>query len=247
MTPQKNRIWELDALRGICILGMMVVHFVFDLNEFAGLGLTMPGWFNFCQRYGHILFILISGICATLASRSFRRGVIVFCAGLLVTGVTLFMVCVLKFNRSLSIFFGILHLLGICMMLFPLFKKLPVWALAVLGAGFVALGVWLAALEPVAVSFPSAQGLLLGAIGIHPAGFYSGDYFPIFPNLGWFLLGAVLGRTAYRRRESLLPRVNSDFWLLRFFRFCGRHSLWIYLLHQPVIYGVLSAAAVLFA
>ncbi len=246
MTPQKNRIWELDALRGICILGMMVVHFVFDLIEFAGLGLTMPGWFNFCQRYGHILFILISGICATLASRSFRRGVIVFCAGLLVTGVTLFMVCVLKFNRSLSIYFGILHLLGLCMILFPLFKKLPVWALAVLGAGFVALGVWLAALEPVAVSFPSAQGLLLGAIGIRPAGFYSGDYFPIFPNLGWFLLGAVLGRTAYRRRESLLPKVNADFFLLRFFRFCGRHSLWIYLLHQPVLAGLTMLLAAFF-
>lgn len=246
MTPQKNRIWELDALRGICILGMMVVHFVFDLNEFAGLGLTMPGWFDFCQRYGHILFILISGTCVTLASRSFRRGVIVFCAGLLVTGVTLFMVCVLKFNRSLSIFFGILHLLGICMLLFPLFKKLPVWALAVLGAGFVALGVWLAALEPVAVSFPSAQGLLLGAIGIRPAGFYSGDYFPIFPNLGWFLLGAVLGRTVYRRRESLLPKVNADFFLLRFFRFCGRHSLWIYLLHQPVLAGLAMLLAAFF-
>ena len=246
MTPQKNRIWELDALRGICILGMMVVHFVFDLNEFAGLGLTMPGWFDFCQRYGHILFILISGTCATLASRSFRRGVIVFCAGLLVTGVTLFMVCVLKFNRSLSIFFGILHLLGICMMLFPLFKKLPVWALAVLGASFVALGVWLAALEPVAVSFPSAQGLLLGAIGIRPAGFYSGDYFPIFPNLGWFLLGAVLGRIAYRRRDSLLPKVNADFFLLRFFRFCGRHSLWIYLLHQPVLAGLTMLLAAFF-
>lgn len=246
MTPQKNRIWELDALRGICILGMMVVHFVFDLNEFAGLGLTMPGWFDFCQRYGHILFILISGICATLASRSFRRGMIVFGAGLLVTGVTLFMVCVLKFNRSLSIFFGILHLLGLCMILFPLFKKLPVWALAVLGAGFVALGVWLAALEPVAVSFPSAQGLLLGAIGIRPAGFYSGDYFPIFPNLGWFLLGAVLGRTAYRRRESLLPKVNADFFLLRFFRFCGRHSLWIYLLHQPVLAGLTMLLAAFF-
>ena len=246
MTPQKNRIWELDALRGICILGMMVVHFVFDLNEFAGLGLTMPGWFNFCQHYGHILFILISGICATLASRSFRRGMIVFGAGLLITGVTLFMVYVLKFNRSLSIYFGILHLLGICMMLFPLFKRLPVWALAVLGAGFVALGVWLAALEPVAVSFPSAQGLLLGAIGIRPAGFYSGDYFPIFPNLGWFLLGAVLGRTAYRRRESLLPRVNSDFWLLRFFRFRGRHSLWIYLLHQPVLAGLTMLLAAFF-
>lgn len=246
MTPQKNRIWELDALRGICILGMIVVHFVFDLNEFAGLGLTMPGWFNFCQHYGHILFILISGICATLASRSFRRGVIVFCAGLLVTGVTLFMVCVLKFNRSLSIFFGILHLLGLCMILFPLFKKLPVWALAVLGAVFLALGVWLTALEPVRMDFPSALGLLLGALGIRTTGFYSGDYFPIFPNLGWFLLGAVLGRTAYRRRESLLPKVNADFFLLRFFRFCGRHSLWIYLLHQPVLAGLTMLLAAFF-
>lgn len=246
MTPQKNRIWELDALRGICILGMIVVHFVFDLNEFAGLGLTMPGWFNFCQRYGHILFILISGICVTLASRSFRRGVIVFCAGLLVTGVTLFMVCVLKFNRSLSIFFGILHLLGLCMILFPLFKRLPVWALAVLGAVFLALGVWLTALEPVRMDFPSALGLLLGALGIRTTGFYSGDYFPVFPNLGWFLLGAVLGRTAYRRRESLLPKVNADFFLLRFFRFCGRHSLWIYLLHQPVLAGLTMLLAAFF-
>lgn len=245
MTQQKNRIWELDALRGICILGMIVVHFVFDLNEFAGLNLTPPAWFNFCQQYGHILFILISGICATLASRSFRRGVMVFCAGLLVTGVTLFMVYVLNFNRNLSIFFGILHLLGICMMLFPLFKKLPVWALSVLAAVFIALGWYLTTLKPVALSFPSAGGLLLGSLGIRTTGFYSGDYFPLFPNLGWFLLGAVVGRTAYRRKESLLPRVNSDFFLLRFFRFCGRHSLWIYLLHQPLLAGLTMLLAAL--
>ena len=246
MMQQKTRIWELDALRGICILCMIVVHFVFDLNEFGSLDLIMPGWFNFCQRYGHILFILISGICAALASRSFRRGMIVFGAGLLITGVTLFMVYVLKFNRSLSIYFGILHLLGLCMILFPLFKKLPVWALAILGAVFLALGVWLTALEPVRMDFPSAPGLLLGALGIRTTGFYSGDYFPVFPNLGWFLLGAVLGRTVYRRRESLLPSVNSDFWLLRFFRFCGRHSLWIYLLHQPVLAGLTMLIAAFF-
>lgn len=245
MTQQKNRIWELDALRGICILSMIVVHFVFDLNEFAALNLTTPAWFNFCQQYGHILFILISGICATLASRSFRRGVMVLCAGLLVTGVTLFMVYVLNFNRNLSIFFGILHLLGICMMLFPLFKKLPVWALSVLAAVFIALGWYLSTLKPVVLSFPSAGGLLLGSLGIRTTGFYSGDYFPLFPNLGWFLLGAVIGRTAYRRKESRLPRVNSGFFLLRFFRFCGRHSLWIYLLHQPLLAGLTMLLAAL--
>ncbi len=234
---KKQRICELDALRGLFLLCMIVIHFVFDLNEFAELSIQPPGWFNFLQKYGHILFILISGICATLASRSFRRGVIVFCAGLLITGVTLFMEFGLHF-RGLTIYFGILHLLGVCMMVFPLFKRLPVWSLAVLGAAFIAIGAWLALRQPVDVSFPSAGGILLGAVGVRPAGFYSSDYFPIFPNLGWFLLGAVIGRTAYRQKTTLLPRMNEEFCILRFLRFCGRHSLWIYLLHQPILAGL---------
>lgn len=233
----KQRIWELDALRGLCLLCMIVIHFVFDLGAFAGLQITTPGWFDFLQTYGHIFFILISGVCATLASRSFRRGVIVFAAGLLISAVTVFMEFVLKF-RGLSIYFGILHLLGLCMMLYSLFKRLPAWALAVLGTAFVATGVWLASLAHVSVKFPSFWGLLLSAVGIRPTGFYSADYFPLFPNFGWFLLGAFLGKTAYRRRESLLPKVNADFFLLRFFRFCGRHSLLIYLVHQPVLAGL---------
>lgn len=238
----KRRIWELDALRGLCLLCMIVIHFVFDLGAFAGLRFTTPAWFDFLQTYGHIFFILISGICATLASRSFRRGVIVFAAGLLISAVTVFMEFVLKF-KGLSIYFGILHLLGLCMMLYPLFKRLPAWALAALGAVFVALGVWLAARPPVGVEFPSVGGLLLGALGVRPKGFYSSDYFPLFPNFGWFLLGAFLGKTAYRKRESLLPKVNSDFFLLRFFRFCGRHSLLIYLVHQPVLAGLVMLFA----
>ena len=116
------------------------------------------------------------------------------------------------------------------MMLYPLFKRLPPWALALLGVAFVALGVWFDTLT-VSVWF-------LFPLGLKFDGFYSGDYFPLFPNLGWFLLGAFLGKTAYRRRTSLLPKVNADFFLLRFFRFCGGHSLWIYLLHQPVLTGL---------
>ena len=52
---------------------------------------------------------------------------------------------------------------------------------------------------------------------------------------GWFLLGAVIGRTAYRKKQSLLPRVNAANPVIRFFSFCGRHSLLIYMLHQPVL------------
>mgnify|MGYP000858602240 CR=1 FL=1 len=68
-------------------------------------------------------------------TRSFQRGVYVFGAALVISYVTFFMVNVLNFPSDMLIWFGILHLLGVCMMLFPLFKRLPVWALAVLGVG----------------------------------------------------------------------------------------------------------------
>ena len=75
----KNRVWELDALRGICILGVIIVHFVYDITElYALVQLDLPDIFLFVQRWGGVIFLLISGICATLGSRSVRRGAIVF-------------------------------------------------------------------------------------------------------------------------------------------------------------------------
>ena len=197
--PAKQRIWELDALRGLCILCMVAIHAFWDLSAFGGFAFDLPGWFLFCRQYGHILFILLSGLCATLASRSFQRGVYVFGAALVISYVTFFMVNVLNFPSDMLIWFGILHMLGVCMMLFPLFKRLPVWALAVLGVGFVALGVWFESFRiPVNFLFP---------LGLRAQGFYcGGDYFPLLPGFGWFLLGAVIGRTAYRKKQSLLPR-----------------------------------------
>lgn len=226
--PAKQRIWELDALRGLCILCMVAIHAFWDLSAFGGFTFDLPGWFLFCRQYGHILFILLSGLCATLASRSFQRGVYVFGAALVISYVTFFMVNVLNFPSDMLIWFGILHLLGVCMMLFPLFKRLPVWALAVLGVGFVALGVWFESFcIPMNFLFP---------LGLRAQGFYcGGDYFPLLPGFGWFLLGAVIGRTAYRKKQSLLPRVNAANPVIRFFSFCGRHSLLIYMLHQPVL------------
>ena len=143
--PAKQRIWELDALRGLCILCMVAIHAFWDLSAFGG--------FTF---------------------------------------------------------------------------DLPVWALAVLGVAFVALGVWFESFYiPVNFLFP---------LGLRAQGFYcGGDYFPLLPGFGWFLLGAVIGRTAYRKKQSLLPRVNAANPVIRFFSFCGRHSLLIYMLHQPVL------------
>lgn len=233
----KDRIWELDALRGLCILGMIAVHLVFDFVFFTDAEPNLPTWFSYIQQYGGLLFILISGICATLGTRTLRRGVIVFGAGLAVSYVTLFADFVVGVG-GIRIWFGILHLLGLCMVLYPLFRRLPWWALAVLGAAFVALGIWMETVR-VSVNF-------LFPLGLCGERFFTGsDFFPVFPGLGCFLLGAALGKTLYRSGKTRLPKVPSDYAPLRFLRFCGRNSLWFYLLHQPVLLGLTLLIAAL--
>lgn len=227
MNEKKERIWELDALRGLCLLGMIAVHLCFDLQVFGRLYFPIPAWFRLMQEYGHILFILISGICATLATRTVRRGLIVFGAGLLVSYVTLMLEFLGGFD-GLGIWFGILHLLGLCMLVYPLFRRLPFWALLLLGTAALALGVWM---QRFTVGTP-----FLLALGLRGSGVYLGaDYFPVFPNLGWFLIGAALGKTLYRRKASLLPRVSARNPVRRALCLIGRHSLELYLLHQPIL------------
>ena len=171
---KKQRIWELDAFRGICILGMIVVHAVLDTKGFGSTGNAV---FDFVREWGSLLFILISGICLTLGSKSVRRGLIVFAAGMLCTLVTWGMYKVGMECEGIIIRFGILH--------------------------------------------------------------SSSDYFPLLPNLGYFFVGIFLGRTLYAEKRSLMPKVNSSAAPIRFLSWCGRQSLFIYLLHQPVLYGVI--------
>ena len=228
--PRAGRIWELDALRGLCILCMVVIHFVFDLTYFGGLELKLPAWYLLIKNYGGIIFILISGICVTLGHHSARRGLIVFAAGMVITAVTVAMWQLAMAGRSILILFGVLHLLGCCMLLYPLYKKLPLPATAVIGVLFVVLGYYFLTLY---VDTP-----LLYPFGLRMEGMVSSDYFPLLPHMGFFMLGTVLGRTVYREKKTRLPRVNASAAPIRFFSFCGRQSLWIYLLHQPILYGI---------
>lgn len=230
----KKRIWELDAFRGICVLGMLIVHFVYDLTELYRLVSWQPGdTFAWVQRWGGVLFLLLSGICVTLGRRSIRRGLIVFGCGLVCTAVTVGMYRLGLSGNGIQIYFGVLHCLGMCMILWPVFRRLPWWVLLPLGLGIIVTGLWV--FEPMRVSYP-----WLLPLGIQPQGLITSDYFPLFPNLGFFLLGSALGKTLYRRQQSLLPWVNDRNFLLRFLQLCGRQSLWIYLLHQPVFSGLFA-------
>ena len=232
MANSKPRIWELDALRGVCILCVIVVHFLFDLSFFGGLDLTLPAWYVFIQEYGGAIFVVLSGVCVTLGSKSVRRGLIVFACGMLITAVTYGMYRLGMSGADVVVKFGVLHLLGVCMLVYPAFKKLPPAALTVLGlviaiTGYAIRGV----VVPQRWLFP---------LGLTYEGFTSSDYFPLFPQLGYFLIGAAIGKTAYREKRTFLPGAFQQTPVARFFCWCGRQSLFIYLLHQPIVYGLLE-------
>jgi len=77
-------------------------------------------------------------------------------------------------------------------------------------------------------------------LGIHPHGFYTLDYEPLFPWFGVILIGIAVGVWLYPKGNR---RFSLSFWgenvppVLKFFSFLGRHSLFVYLGHQPVILG----------
>lgn len=232
----KKRIWELDVLRGVAILGMVAVHLIYDMvyiYDMLELNSTVDALYTFLTEWGGVIFVALSGICITLGSHPVRRGLIVFAGGMLCTLVTWGMFKLDMQSEDIIIRFGVLHCLGICMLLWPLLKKLPVWAWAVLGVGMIVIGLQIQ--NKVILDAPALMPL-----GFIYPGFMSSDYFPLFPNLGYFLLGAVLGKLLYSKKVSLLPKVNDQFFLIRFFSACGRWSLPIYLLHQPLLTVVLE-------
>lgn len=231
----------LDELRGLVFINMLAYHTVWDLVWIFGMDW---GWYQ--GRAAYVwqqgicwTFILLSGFCVPLGHHTLRRGAVVFAGGALVTAAT-----VLAMPED-AVWFGVLTLLGSAMLLAglaePLLRRVPPQAgLAVCAALFVltrdvnqgTLGFegWaLAALPPALY-----RNLFTAFLGFPPEGFYSTDYFSLLPWLFLFLAGYYLHRAIGRERmeplrRSVCPPLG---WV-------GRHSLVLYLLHQPVIYGVL--------
>ncbi len=234
---KKERIWELDALRGFAVLCVVVIHFLFDLVYFLGLPIVFSPVYTFIQQYGGVIFVLISGISITLGSKSLLRGSIVFSCGMLITLITWVMARLGLADSSIVVRFGVLHLLGMCMLLYPVYRKASTQTLLTVGICFVILGYVFTTVR--------VEANWLFPLGLIRADFTSGDYFPLLPHLGWYMLGCALGRILYGEKKTLFPNFPKDFFLVRFFCLCGRHSLWIYLTHQPVVYGLIQLFSLL--
>lgn len=229
MTPE-HRIPELDAARGICILGMVIIHLLYDLTElYPVLNWEYPPFFLILKNWGGIAFFLISGIAVTLGRRHLRRGLVVLGCGLLVSAA-------MKLTGAMPIRFGVLHCLGCCMLLWELFKGAKEQLLAIMGIALAALGLVFTRVT-IGITW-------LYPLGLIAAGFQSADYFPLLPYFGYFLLGAACGRKRYSQRRSLLAKVDFSKYLPRFFCLCGRHSLFIYLIHQPLLILIIESVLV---
>ena len=241
MKSTSTRCALLDELRGLDLISMMLYHGMWDLVYLFGVRAPWYGSWQgeLWQQSICWVFILLSGFCLPLGHHPLKRGAAVFGAGALVTAVTLL------FMPEDVVWFGVLTLLGSAMLLTGLVQKWlqkipPAVGLAVSLILFALTyhtmdGYW--GLGPLRCALP--QGLyanyLTAYFGFYPVSFYSSDYFPLLPWLFLFWAGYYLHSLVGRKRmeplrRSVCPPLG---WL-------GRHSLVLYLLHQPVIFGVLT-------
>jgi len=214
-----QRYGEIDVLRAAAIVLMVLFHLVYDLKEFAGVNIDYqaPLWF-FIGKTSALLFIFLSGLSSGLSRSPVRRGFKVLFFGMIITLVTYLLM------GEEYIRFGILHFLGVSMILSPLIFRLSsrtIWGLVV---SCTLLGFW-------------CQGQVVGTslllpFGLMYNGFSSLDYYPLFPYLAVTLLGILAYRHFYARRTTSLFPFGLNFELTKWL---GRNSLGIYLIHQPII------------
>ena len=238
----KNRYVLLDTIRGIVLISMIIYHASWNLVYIYEV--NWP-WY---KSYGAYLwqqsicwtFILLSGFCFSLGRKHLKNGLIVFGSGILVTIVTLI---AMPANR---VVFGVLTCIGSCILLLTvtekLWKRVPAEEGIILSflififtkninSGYLGLG----NLRMVELPKEWYGNYFTTFIGFPFAGFYSTDYFSLIP---WFFL-FLTGFYCYGMfvKYGLLNRVFMRKGI-GFFALPGRYSLLIYLLHQPLIYGV---------
>ncbi|MBP2029291.1 putative membrane protein [Methanohalophilus levihalophilus] len=240
MPINENRFPEIDILRSLAILLMVIYHIFFDLDYLGNFDFAVnSGILRVIGRSAAILFIFTSGISLSLSYSKYRietgnkkafgkylkRGFRIFNLGILITFVTWILV------PEATILFGILHFLGVAAVLGYFFLNsksinIPI-ALIVIILGFAFRGIR-----------TSTDWFLW--LGLHSPGFTTLDYFPIFPWFAVFLMGITVGNARYpgHRRKFSLP-YNTDGILLTTMAKLGRRSLLIYLIHQPMIIVIL--------
>lgn len=220
-----GRIWEIDFLRGIAIILMIMFHLAVDLTDFYGYGLNyLGGWWYYEGKLSAVMFTFLAGVSTRFSRYCLRHGLIILGWGMVITLVTYF------YAPFAYVRFGILHLIGSGLILSYYLRRIPGWGMLFLALSLLYGGM--------AVEQAETNQMWLVPLGIVPPGFMSLDYYPLLPWGGVVLLGAWAGNRIYKHPGSILKRAPEP----NFLTYIGRHSLWIYLLHQPILIVLLWLA-----
>ena len=268
-----RRIWELDFLRGFTIILMCIDHLMFDLSEmFADTWKAQGGaaaaiahfaemwWGGKSNWVGHtrdiiqvIAWCVFFGLCggSTIFSRdNLTRTMKTMIAAAIIT-VGTYLASVLDIIGQADIItFGVLHMLSLATLIVS-----GVYALSRLAkekgdlvffisCALLSGGVFLANyLMNQADLTPNPVWMFLHYGFAAGVGIYS-DYFTLFPYLGYVFAGAAVIVLVYGSGKSLLP--NWDGKWNRLFRFVGRHTLWVVVIHQVVNMLLLAVITAIF-
>ncbi|MGV1869303.1 DUF1624 domain-containing protein [Agrobacterium rosae] len=238
VTQGKGRIGALDTLRGIALIAMASYHFTWDLEMFAYLdpGTATQGWWRLYARGIASSFLFLAGFSLYLAHRrgiywpSFgKRFAMVAGAALLISVATFFAV------PDGWIFFGILHNIAAASLIGLLFLRLPSVITLLCAAA--------ALLAPIYLSSDAFNPIWLSWIGLSTVPPRSNDYVPILPFLAPFLLGLAVSQVITPR--GWLDRFRKPSTKRNILALFGRHSLLFYIIHQPVLIGIVYLASLI--
>lgn len=225
-----SRILWLDIARSVAVLGMVIYHFTFDLAMFGYIAPETPvtGFWAVFARVVAGSFIALAGFGLVLSHgrgivwpRFWRRLAVIAAAAALVSLATWFVM------PEQFIFYGILHAIALSSLLGLAFLRLH-WAV-LLAVAAVMLGL------PLLWQDFLFDTPVLWWIGLSPSVPPSMDFEPLFPWFGPFLLGMVVAKLMLAR-GPLARSVASD--AMARATFVGRHSLIVYLAHQPLMIGL---------
>lgn len=229
------RLPWIDALRGIAIAAMVVFHFSWDLSNFGFISVDVgrhPYWVIFARSIATSFLALVGVGLVLWARQGFDLRRFLIRLAMIVAGAAAVSAATYYATPNVFVFFGILHLIALSSVLGLLFVRLPGLVLVALSAA------WFAVWWYFEDTFFDHPYLLW--VGLGTATPNSNDYTPIFP---WF--GAVLAGMAVAKLVLASGRVTAALArpAPRPLTFAGRHSLAIYLIHQPLLFGLTYLAA----
>lgn len=241
---ESRRYHLLDMIRGITLLSMILYHGSWDLVYIYGVKWS---WYKgtgayIWQQSICWTFILLSGFCWSLGKKPFKRGLMVFGGGLIVSIITLI------FMPQNKVVFGVLTFIGSAMLLMIIFDK---WFQRILPEIGVVVSFLLflltrninrgtlgfEGLEIIDIPASWYQGTAMTYLGFPAPVFYSTDYFSLFPWFFLFTCGYFIYHI-FQKRGWLHAGIFR--WDCKPLGFLGKNCLLIYLLHQPVLYGIFS-------